>query len=636
LAGVGIASMAAASVLVTRRKPPTLPPPPPCAGAGDEIDAVWSPARREAIALAFGATGEGHAASLWDRSAMVIDGYARRWRASAQGACEANRVREEQSDSLFDLRRACLERRLDELDARLEVLAGVDAELLDRSFALATELTPVEVCEDTRALAERVPLPEDPERAAAVRGLQEQLMGLKVQVEAGRASRVVEQVDEALERADALGYAPLRAEARVLASAVHEDLGHLDQAVALLREAALHAGEGRDDRLVATAWVNVVELVGHQQARGSDAALLEPVAEAALARASRPNGLVVMYEQMLGSVRLKAGDREQARAHYLEALVRLGDDDADALKRARLLNNIAVLRMQAGENEEAEDLFEQSLAARHGLLRPDHPEFGDLYQNLSTVADSRGEHRRALELIDRGLRITRAAQPEGGPRELTMLLHRTELLLELGRVESARQQSERAMAMAERVLDPGDFITVLLRLSRGEVELVEGRVEQARATFEQAYAQALAVLGPEHPHLGLFVHYRGMAQAAAGKLEAARRSFDDAIARLSTAAGDDDPMMMEVRQERADLDLRRGDVEAAREGYARVIEVLEGRGIMERELALAQFGLARCLGEGEVVRARELARGALAVLRGDEGAEEETEAVEAWLEEHRP
>ena len=77
-------------------------------GGEFEMDAIWSPQRHQKISDAFASTGDLHAPALWSRSAAIIGDYADRWRSSARDSCEATRVRNEQSDLMFDLRQRFL------------------------------------------------------------------------------------------------------------------------------------------------------------------------------------------------------------------------------------------------------------------------------------------------------------------------------------------------------------------------------------------------------------------------------------------------------------------------------------------------------------------------------------------------
>src|SRR5581483_1434374 len=89
-----------------------------CRGGDERIGQVWSPDVRARVRQAFLATNlpYAEAASLSFSTAMHQD------------ACEATRVRGEQSEEVLDLRMACLSDRLRELQALTDVMLHADAE----------------------------------------------------------------------------------------------------------------------------------------------------------------------------------------------------------------------------------------------------------------------------------------------------------------------------------------------------------------------------------------------------------------------------------------------------------------------------------------------------------------------------
>ncbi|MEX1367216.1 MAG: tetratricopeptide repeat protein, partial [Nannocystaceae bacterium] len=628
--GVAVVALGALVVLALRPRPAAPTPPAPCEEADRGMDEVWSPTRSDAIGRALAATGQGYAPALWSRGAAVIDDYAQQWRAAARDACEATQVRGEQSDSLFDRRRACLESRRQELDARLSVLQEVDEAMLDRSFAVATSLVPIEVCEDVDRLQRMVPLPDDPKLAQRVLRLQEQLAEASAEQDAGRATTLADPVARMLVEAEEIGYAPLLGDARRVAAGIQEDLGLFERAETLLRRAALDAAAGRDDRLLARIWIRMPYLVGYLQGRGADVQLLSVVAEAALIRIGRPDELVKLYEHGMGASSFLQGDYEQAQAHYVEALLHTGEGDRDALFRAKLINNLAVLEMHDGHYDEARDLYEQSLVLRRDLVRPDDLGIGEIEQNLASIAAYRGDFDSALEHIETALGIARKAQPDGGPQRLAMLINRSMILVELGEVQRAQGDIDDAHAMAQR-LESGPATRMALLDNTAHVQRARGQLEAARATNDEAIELAEKTFGPKHYVRGLLLGQRGAIELEAERLGPAAKALDEALTVIEDSLGPNHPHLAAVLRKRGDVALQQGSVSSARPPYERAIAILEGRSGDRRELARARFGLARTLPPSQHARATELATEARARLAEDERRDEVAE-IDAWLD----
>ena len=69
----------------------------------------------------FLATAMPSAEQVWTRVRDGLDRYAARWSATQKEACRATRIEGRQSDSLLDLRTACLDRRRTTLAALTEL-----------------------------------------------------------------------------------------------------------------------------------------------------------------------------------------------------------------------------------------------------------------------------------------------------------------------------------------------------------------------------------------------------------------------------------------------------------------------------------------------------------------------------------
>src|SRR5206468_3605837 len=87
-------------------------------------------------------------------------------------ACEASLLRHEQSPALFDLRMACLDRRLGAFGALARELASrPDARVLDRAPRAVGELAGLDDCAATAALTAAMPPPDDPVVRAQIAAL---------------------------------------------------------------------------------------------------------------------------------------------------------------------------------------------------------------------------------------------------------------------------------------------------------------------------------------------------------------------------------------------------------------------------------------------------------------------------------
>src|SRR5262249_27880216 len=85
-----------------------------CRRAEAHLDGVWDAGQRKRVEAAFLAVRSPYAASVFASVAALLDRFAADWVAMRTDACEAARVRGEQSEQVQTLRMACLDTRLKE------------------------------------------------------------------------------------------------------------------------------------------------------------------------------------------------------------------------------------------------------------------------------------------------------------------------------------------------------------------------------------------------------------------------------------------------------------------------------------------------------------------------------------------
>src|SRR4029434_1679469 len=81
----------------------------------------------------------------------LLDRYANDWQAMHTAACEATRVRKEQSEDVLDLRMTCLDDRRHALDGAVSTLATSDRTIAEHAVSVAAALPAVEPCGDASA-----------------------------------------------------------------------------------------------------------------------------------------------------------------------------------------------------------------------------------------------------------------------------------------------------------------------------------------------------------------------------------------------------------------------------------------------------------------------------------------------------
>lgn len=86
---------------------------------------------------AFERTSAPFARQAADEVLDVLDDWARRWTSEHRSACEATRLRGEQSEEVMQLRMVCLDRQLKELGALVDQLGEADATAVQNAVPAA-------------------------------------------------------------------------------------------------------------------------------------------------------------------------------------------------------------------------------------------------------------------------------------------------------------------------------------------------------------------------------------------------------------------------------------------------------------------------------------------------------------------
>ncbi|HXU31554.1 MAG TPA: serine/threonine-protein kinase, partial [Thermoanaerobaculia bacterium] len=220
-----------------------------CAGGEAKVAELWNPERKAAVHAAFRATGLPFAEGTWAGVERVLDRYMESWAGMHREACEATRVRGEQSETLLDRRMFCLDQRLRDAGALIDLFRHADGAVVEKSVAASADLPALASCADLAALNARVPPPSDPKIRAAVRGVGQQVAAARASFAAGRYKAGIDPARRAVAAAQKIAYAPLRAEALTVLGGFEERTEDFDAARATLHAAWWTAEAGADDEV---------------------------------------------------------------------------------------------------------------------------------------------------------------------------------------------------------------------------------------------------------------------------------------------------------------------------------------------------------------------------------------------------
>jgi eukaryotic-like serine/threonine-protein kinase len=560
-----------------------------CGGGQEKIGQTWNDEARRQVQAAFVSTQEPRAPGVWSSVEREIDAYVDGWTTMYTEACEATRIRAEQSEELLDRRMLCLERRRRELGELIALLVDADVALVGRAEDLVAKLSRLNPCADPRALLGGVdpPAPEVRERVLSAGAALKRVRLLR---DVGRFDTAKATLDEVEADLETLDHAPTRVSLLYLQSAVAGDEGRLEDAERLAYESAVLAAECGDDDAAAWAWIAVIRIVGLQQRKLEALPPIIKAGEAALARIEN-DFIRGTFLATIGTVDIVRGHYGDAEAPLREAHALLSKDlGADDPRVLDAYEMLAVSLQYQRRLEEAEPILRE-IVGRWEQREMPHPSLGQTLGNLASLVDMQGNDVEARELHARALAALEASYGPDHPVIATVHYHLGKLARRHGDLEIAAEHLAREREILTKAHGPDAEPLAYAHHGQGQLDLARERPEAAVASFRRALEIWEKALGPEHQRLAGPLTGIGKAELMAERADAALEPLERAL-RLRESAED----------------------------------------VAPDDLADTRFTLARASWErGDPARARALALEARTALEGIEHAA--VEEIDAWLTE---
>jgi tetratricopeptide (TPR) repeat protein len=469
-----------------------------CDDAGDRVGEVWNDARREQLAKAFAKT-EVPSETIVAKLAAELDAYADRWRLAAEDNCAATHVREAQSEVLLELRERCLDERLEEVDALLEVFTAADAATVDEAILAVENLPTLHACEAERVSHGGASLPDNPEAAARVTLIRRQLARVRASLDTGRFVEAGERLEPLRTQVESLAFAPLSAEFAVESGRLHARIDRWEAATAELQRGFFLATTLHDDELALRAATWLAELEGIQRQRTELATLWTEYARALLER--EPGRFPDFAADLADTISWNAymrGDYDIARAEAERGLALLDAAGRHApMHRMELVLDRGAAEYSAGELAAAEASFRTALELAVATVGRDNAKATSALNNLSITYSSGGDFVRARELL---VEIIATRERALGPDNTSVALALSNLAdveLELGNVQAAHDAAERSYAILLAAVGADQYATVIARQRLGLARALLGQHEQAILDLREVLAIAEAPPEPD-------------------------------------------------------------------------------------------------------------------------------------------
>jgi tetratricopeptide (TPR) repeat protein/predicted Ser/Thr protein kinase len=510
--GLAMATVAGVAVLAAPGEQRGCDPDPHALGG------AWDEARRDEVVQALRATGLPGAPDVERVLLPKLDGWAEAWRDAWQEACEATRVHGEQTEAMFDLRMACLQRRRVELRALTGILVDADAVVVGNATSAFDHLPRPEGCAAGSVVAGRA---IDPAIAPELEAIREALASVDALRNVGKHDDALVAGEPLLSRAHRAGDAQTVAEVELAYARVLHRLGREPQANASFSEAYWAATESGDDALAVESASELLETLVVDPHPRQEADRWRRIAETAAARLPDPELLRCELLMRYGRILQQAGDLGQALAALHEAVeIRRRRRGVRDPSLSFTLSYLGMMLTQVGDPETARSVHADAVSIAEEALGPHHTDLGRLLANAAWADAVVGDAGEAHAKLDRARTILEAS---GGGHAYdlgTIAINLALLTAELGRLPEAIGHAERAVeilqpfagdpklggaysVLAELQLDSGLPEDALVTAKRG-LELHGTRLDERACEAHVLVAAILQRLGSirdSEPHL---------------------------------------------------------------------------------------------------------------------------------------
>jgi tetratricopeptide (TPR) repeat protein len=580
-----------------------------CGGQDRSLAGVWDSGQRARLKQAFADTKLPFATETWGSVEKTLDAWALDWVGTAREVCEATRVRKVDSNELYELRRTCLDERLQRLRSLVTLFEQPDRQVVVNAAAAARSLEAAQAC-GGRTLKDQ--LAHDAAERAAEAALRLKMADAQALFAAGKYALAVAALEPSLAHA-----APDRvlAEAWLLVGRAKTKLADTKGSGAAHLAAAEHAVRAGDEDLEAMAFSRLSANEGYD-ADGVNAETLLRLAKAAASRV--PDAWEVQAELARNEAFVELGRRQTtlARDHFARVLaLQRSHLPAEHPEIASTLNNIGMALATLRQFDDAIPFLAQSLAIHEAVEGAHHPNTATAQHNLAVTLRSQGRFADAKRLFERALEVRREALGATNAETLRSQLALARTLVSLDELEAAATNvaEVRRGREATNQFTPREQWEVLevesdIALAGGfwkEAAVIEaamvtlGRDDKAEPTW---LTRALLLRGRALTELGSWAEAKRVL-GEVGALLAARdekekeRKGDDRDADLALAVGR--------------LELEQGRPDQARPSFEQAVSLRDAT-TQPQGLATAQLELGRCaLEQGKLDEAGALAAAAL-------------------------
>jgi tetratricopeptide (TPR) repeat protein len=251
----------------------------------------------------------------------------------------------------------------------------------------------------------------------------------------------------------------------------------------------------------------------------------------------------------LADLHRSAGHYDSAEAMLLRALDAVTESPVEAqpLIKADILNALGIVCKDTGRYAEAEQMYNNALGLLTRAQPPDKCRSASVCHNLAGLDHARGRPEEALPAAANAVRLRE--QTHGSHHRLLAqdLAVLGACLLELGRLDEAEDDFERAMSIVHRQHPPDPYEVAVLTSNLAVCCHHRGDHKGAEVLLTRALQMKHAVLGPQHPEIARQLNNLAVAVAVQGRFNEANQFVRRAVRLAERTIGPEHPLTRRYR-----------------------------------------------------------------------------------------
>lgn len=459
----------------------------PCDDMEAHLLGIWDDTRRQELNAAVGPSTQ-LGPEVHAQIEGGLDGFARRWLTMRREACELS-LSKRGEDVLSERRIACLDDRLARVRPMVDMLTQLDGAQVIAAEVM-THIPSLDRCADAESMMEVSMLPDDPAIAAEVEDIRLTLAQAKADRMVGNRAVAKELIEQAIERATAVDYGQVYAEALVELSQIQTvEPKFLVPALERAMTKAEQAGDRRLRLAVALELLIYNSKLHRFHAAASWNAVIdglspsfeaEPLVVASIARAK---GVFAGY----------GNNNNEAIEHTrraVAAFARAGATYSPTSTASR--SNLGALLSRVHRYEEANTVLRSAYADAVREFGHEHVSTQNIYMNLTTALARGGDGADAtqvmLDHIRRGPSVE--AQALGTALRIVRVLFEPNSLLAPDSTLRLLPELDRSLALVAEA--------ELARTSDADEAAIRSALENGRCRAEVLLEEPTALAVCEH------------------------------------------------------------------------------------------------------------------------------------------